>query len=364
MGRGEIAHPEKFTGTYPPAGARRLLVVSTEATDQLETLAEDARRSWHGFLLVYEPLRGELYRYCRYLTRSPWDAEDLAQDALARAFATLSRMGQAPPNPRAWLLRVASNLWIDRVRRERSASSGDTAAEVSVAAPDVQATREAASTLVGQLAPQERAAVVLKDVFELTLEEIAEALSTSVGAVKAALHRGRSKLEEPPPDTAKRAVPEVVTEFCAAFNARDIPRMTALLLDHAAIDVVSATVESPKDGRVLRGMLFGSQRMARAAELGGMEARFVAGVQPTPPRLELVMCRREPLLLSWYAHADGEAVRAITRAEVSDGRISVLRNYFFTPDFIEDVCRELGVPFRSNGYRWWLPARADACSVE
>jgi len=75
--------------------------MSAETTEKLDALADEARRSWHGFLLVYEPLRPELYRYCRYLTRSPWDAEDLAQDALARGFATLSLMGQAPPNPRA-----------------------------------------------------------------------------------------------------------------------------------------------------------------------------------------------------------------------------------------------------------------------
>jgi RNA polymerase sigma-70 factor, ECF subfamily len=328
--------------------------MSVEVSDQLEALSGEARRSWHGFLLVYEPLRPELYRYCRYLTRSPWDAEDLAQDALAQAFATLSRMGHAPPNPRAWLFRVASNLWIDRVRRERAALAQERAPELAAAAPDVQATREAASTLVALLAPQERAAVVLKDVFELTLEEIAEALCTTVGAVKAAVHRGRSKLEQPELDTTRRAVPEVITAFCAAFNAQDMTRMTELLLDHAAIEVVSATVATPADGKVLWGMVFGSKIMARAAELGGMEARFVAGVQPTPARVELVTCRGEPLLLSWYAHDDGEAVRALTRLEVNEGRISSLRNYFFTPDLIEEVCRELGLPFRSNGYRWWL----------
>ena len=330
--------------------------MSDQTSEALEALSHEARRSWHGFLLVYEPLRPELYRYCRYLTRSPWDAEDLAQDALAQAFSTLSRMGQAPPNPRAWLFRVVSNLWIDRIRRERHLAQ-ERSTEPSVSSSDPQATREAASTLVAQLAPQERAAVVLKDVFELTLEEIAEALSTTVGAVKAAIHRGRSKLEEPERDTTKRAVPEVISAFCAAFNAHDITRMTELLLDHAAIEVVSATVESAADGRVLRGMLFGSERMARAAELGGMEARFVAGVHPTPARMEVVTCRGEPLLLSWYAHDDGDAVRGVTRFELSEGRISALRNYFFTPDFIEEVCRELGLPFRSNGYRWWLPAR-------
>jgi len=333
--------------------------MSSKTADPLEELSLDARRAWHGFLLVYEPLRPELYRYCRYLTRSPWDAEDLAQDALARAFSTLSRMGQAPPNPRAWLFRVASNLWIDRVRQERDLVTDERTLEPSAPVPaaDLQATREAASTLVGRLAPQERAAVVLKDVFEFSLEEVAEALSTTVGAVKAALHRGREKLEEPELDATRRAVPEVVTAFCAAFNAQDIAGMTALLLDHAAIEVVSATIEAPADGKVLRALVFGVKRMARAAELGGMEAHFVAGVQPIPPRLELVFCRGEPLLVTWYTHSDGDAVRAVTRLEVSDGRISRLRNYFFTPDFIEDVCRELGLPFRSNGYRWWLPQR-------
>ena len=49
------------------------------------SLASVLRTSWHGFLDAYEPLRSDLYRYCRHLTRSPWDAEDLAQDAMARA---------------------------------------------------------------------------------------------------------------------------------------------------------------------------------------------------------------------------------------------------------------------------------------
>src|SRR5262249_26354787 len=91
--------------------------------------------SWHSFLELYEPLRTELYRYCRYLTRSPWDAEDLAQDALARAFVTLGTMGEAPPNPRAWLFRVASNLWIDQARRRRERAQVEGAAELPPGAP-------------------------------------------------------------------------------------------------------------------------------------------------------------------------------------------------------------------------------------
>jgi hypothetical protein len=49
--------------------------------DSMSGLAHDVRRSLHRLLDVYEPLRSDLYRYCRYLTRSPWDAEDLAPSA-------------------------------------------------------------------------------------------------------------------------------------------------------------------------------------------------------------------------------------------------------------------------------------------
>ena len=85
-------------------------------------LPRSVQTSWNGFLETLEPLRPDLYRYCRHPhAQPPWmDAEDLAQDTLSRAFVTLGQMmGDAPPNPRAWLFRVASNLWIDRVRRQR-----------------------------------------------------------------------------------------------------------------------------------------------------------------------------------------------------------------------------------------------------
>ena len=49
-----------------------------------------------------------------------WDAEDLVQDTLERGFAKLGAVHDPIRHPRAYLLRIASNLWIDRVRRGRS----------------------------------------------------------------------------------------------------------------------------------------------------------------------------------------------------------------------------------------------------
>ncbi len=324
----------------------------------LTELSTNLRGSWQHFLDLYEPLRSELYRYCRYLTRSPWDAEDLAQDALARAFVTLGTMGQAPPNPRAWLFRVASNLWIDQARRRRGEALVGTAPEPPPPPPcEARASREAAGTLLVKLAPQERAAVVLKDVFDLSLEEIAEALSTTTGAVKAALHRGRGKLVEPAPPEARTPAPGVLDAFSAAFNAGDMDRLTALLLDTAAVEVVGVTTQyGPEAARrtVLYGMLFGSERMATADVNGGIEARFMQGVLPSAPRVEVRAHRGAWFLLHWYAHHDGEAVRAVTRLTPDGDRVARVENYFFTPDFIADVCGELGVPFRVNGHRWCL----------
>lgn len=338
----------------------------TPADPKISELTATVTQSWQRFLEVYEPLRPELYRFCRYLSRSPWDAEDLVQDTLARAFATLGGLSEPPRDRRAWLFRVASNLWIDQVRR-RSVRSSSAAAEAIGAGDDAghdptavsrssRDTREAAGTLLVQLSPQERAAVVLKDAFDLGLDEIAEILSTSVGAVKAALHRGRGKLAEPDPEVTRTPAPGVLDAFCAAFNARDLDRLTALLLDHVTVEVVGASTNHGAErarGTVLTGMLFGSQRMAAPAETDrcGIDARFAQGVLPVPARLELRFHRGEHLLLSWYAHRDGEFVRAVTRVELSaDGdRIARIRNYYYTPEVIAELCGELDLPWRVNG---------------
>ncbi len=321
-------------------------------------LSGTLRTSWQCFLDLYEPLRPQLYRYCRYLTRGPWDAEDLVQDVFARALVTLGCLAQEAPNPRAWLFRVASNLWIDRMRRMRE-EPGEL--PEPGASDEPRATREASGTLIAQLSPQERAAVVLKDAFDLPLEEIAEALSTTVGAVKAALHRGRGKLvmpEAPEPAESRAPAPAVLDAFCQAFNARDLDRLTGLLLDTASIEIVGINTEyGPEAAK--KGSFWGAfQPLTWNDELNcGIESHLLEGYRPSSPRAEVRSHRGEPIVLFWYPQDDGEAVRDVARVELAGDRLSRWRNYFFTPDVIAEICRELGVPFRTNGYRYWRPTR-------
>ena len=324
-----------------------------------DAIRRDVEAPWHRFLDLYEPLRPELYRYCRHLTRSPWDADDLAQDVLFRAFAKLGCKNEPPPNPRAWLFRVASNLWIDRMRAVH-ASTGLPRESVSSSEP--RDMREAAGTLLSRLSPQERVAVVLKEAFSFSLEEIAEALSTSTGTVKSALHRGRGKLLDPEERDEAPPRPPVLDAFCAAFNAGDLERLTSLLLDTAEIEVVRVHTEyGPEAARrgVFQGMLFGVRRLADPARLDGLDPSHFPNLLPQLPRVEARLHRGEWLLVHWYAHQDGDAVRALTRAEAANEKLSRVRNYFYTPDVLAEICAELKLPFRSNGYRYWKPLEGE-----
>jgi RNA polymerase sigma-70 factor (ECF subfamily) len=303
-----------------------------------DLLGGAVKASWRRFLDTYEPLRPDLYRYCRHLTRSPWDAEDMAQEAMARAFVSLGMMAEPPQHPRAWLFRVASNLWINRTKRGREvpAAFGVDLAEPATDAAEPRATREAAGTLLAQLAPQERAAVVLKDAFGLSLEEIAEALATTPGAVKSALHRGRAKLVEPEPEDAAPVAPPVLDAFCDAFNARDLDRLTALLLDTTTLEYPGFKIE------------YGAEAV-RAGSLAGTLFGCPEGdhAPVATPRCELRAHRGEAILLWW----SGDEVHAVVRVDVEGDRIARLHNYYHAPEVVTEVCRELAVPYRTHGYR-------------
>ncbi len=47
---------------------------------------------------------------------------------------------------------------------------------------------------------------------------------------------------------------------------------------------------------------------------------------------------------------------SLTRVEADGDRLTRVRNYFYTPDVLAEICAELQVPFRSNGYRYWKEA--------
>ena len=210
---------------------------------------EQGRRQ---FLALVDHVRPELHRYCTRMTGSAADGEDVVQETLARACYELSQLAELPAL-RPWLFRIAHNRAIDHWRHEAARSSVplEAAAEVAGAAalePDnALARRQAVQAALGcflALAPAQRGSVILKDVLEHSLEEIAAELELSVPAVKAALHRGRAALQAltaaPPAEPLHpRATSAALRRYASLFNAHDWEGVRGLLADDVRLDLVS-----------------------------------------------------------------------------------------------------------------------------
>src|SRR5262244_2602210 len=165
------------------------------------------------FLETIATLRPSLHRYCARMTGSVMDGEDVVQEALFEAYRKLDKFDQSRPL-KPWLFRIAHNRCIDFLRRKGVRDAAETAAVVpeAVASLDtVLGTGKALEHLVLTLPPKERACVLLKDVFDYSLEEIAVLVDSTVGGVKAALNRARTKLAESSPqaNSARNASPEL-----------------------------------------------------------------------------------------------------------------------------------------------------------
>jgi RNA polymerase sigma-70 factor (ECF subfamily) len=318
-----------------------------------DALRDELRAAWHRYVDLTAPLRPALHGYCRRLTGNVWDAEDLVQDTLMRGFGTLGSIDHEIRSPRAYLLRTATNLWIDTLRRRE----GEGRARVEAAhgpaqsAPAEAGMRDAAAALLGRLSPQERAAVVLKEAFDLTLEEIAEVLATTVGAVKAALHRGRERLRAVAAETAtQRPAPSValVDRFVAAFQARDVAGLVGLMLEHGAVENVGCSVELGPEP-------FGRPRSWFTKAVHG-HPEWPAAFQPEAVRIERAVFEGEPLVLGFATRRGREKLEQVLRIEERDGRIARLRGYAFCPETMREVGAALGLPVRTGLYRYPTPA--------
>jgi len=146
-------------------------------------------------------------RLAGYLLNDPQDAEDAAQEALAKV---LTRIDQFRGEARfaTWLYSLVTNTCRDlgERQRRRQHQALETAPEVaSTLGPhDLACQREQRAELARELeglSNDQRHVMVMKDVLALSYEEIAEVLEMPVGTVKCHAHRGRARMRralEPP----------------------------------------------------------------------------------------------------------------------------------------------------------------------
>jgi RNA polymerase sigma-70 factor (ECF subfamily) len=147
-----------------------------------------------------------LYGTALRLTRSPEDASDLSQEALVRAYEAFDRFDGR--NFKAWMLRILTNLYINRYRkiqRTGKASSLDEEDAAEPVAPAEEAPdRQVFDGLLGaeiedalaKVPDVFRIAVILSDIEGMSYDEVAEATDVPVGTVRSRLARGRAILRK------------------------------------------------------------------------------------------------------------------------------------------------------------------------
>src|SRR5262245_4548539 len=307
-------------------------------------LQDELQPAWNRYVDFLAPYRPDLHRYCVRLAGSLWAGEDLVQDTVVRVFAMLGKRWASIDNPRAYLSRIATNLWIDRMRRrelERVALAREMEEAARLdrhpGAASPAEVRDAARALLERLTPRERAAVLMKDVLDLSLHETASILRTTTAAVKAALHRGRERLAAETSPAGGIAPPrELVDRFVAAFNARDLVALKAIVSEDVRVELVG--------GNEMHGSADSEDFFVHAF------ARFPG--EDCDPRFSIADYRGEPIVLGFRSRNGVEALNDASRLEASDDdRVAAIRCYCWCPDTLRALADALRVPGSARPYR-------------
>lgn len=142
------------------------------------------------FEAAFEDLFRQAYHVAFRIVGHSGEAEDAAAETLARAAHRWRRVGRSP-SPTAWVIRVATNLSVDIVRRRRFTT--DAPFDVGVGPRDSD-TAIALRELLRALPRRQRDVLALRYLVDLPEAEIAAVLGISPGSVKRHASRGISRL--------------------------------------------------------------------------------------------------------------------------------------------------------------------------
>jgi RNA polymerase sigma-70 factor (ECF subfamily) len=277
----------------------RVLVHSSVALDKSEDSLIAAAKAGNetAFRDLVEPLRRELAAYAYRMLGGFQDAEDAVQETQLKAWRHLDSY-EPRATFRAWVYRIATNTCLDISRKERRrVLPQDVGAPVAAGPPTTemrgdiawlepypdallpspsssdpeatlrlhQSVRLAFIRVMQLLPPRQRAVLILHDVLDFRVDDVASMLETTVPAVNSALQRARATVQAAGPkaaskeDAARVAAQKVeaIAQFVHAWETGNFDHLVAMLTEDAVLnmppwlywldgrDVVAATFRSP-----------------------------------------------------------------------------------------------------------------------
>ena len=169
--------------------------------DADNTLVQAAREGDAGAIeALVRRYQVRIFNHARILTCDDGEAEDLAQETFIRAFRGLKRF-RGESSFKNWLYRIATNVAIDALRRQRETTDVD---EIQLASPDTgpeaRVEEQERSRIVQEavlaLPPASRAVLVLREYEGLSYREIADTLDIPIGTVMSRLNYARNRLRK------------------------------------------------------------------------------------------------------------------------------------------------------------------------
>lgn len=270
---------------------------------------------------LFQQHRPRLFGLAYRMLGTPADAEDVLHDAWLRWDA---QDVDALDDAEAWLVTVTTRIALDRLRRaktERAHYSGPWLPEPLIAEseqPEAQLERAESLTLsflllLERLSPEERAAFLLREVFDYSHAETAAMLGIGEDACRQRVHRAKQRLRE---DRPRQSMPNIDTQrrllerFMQALQQPDMSTLRALFAEDAT---------SVSDGgglaRATLHPLHGAERLARLYMQIALQQHQYGGV-----RHEIRQLNGTPALFGWHGDTlisaswiddDGERITAI-----------------------------------------------------
>ncbi|WNB93811.1 sigma-70 family RNA polymerase sigma factor [Bacillus sp. NEB1478] len=290
-------------------------------------LVSDTRKLRNEFEEIVSVYSTDLWNYCKYVTGSPWDGEDLYQETMIKSFGLLPHRWSDITDKKSYLFRVATNTWLDHCRKlKREVGTLDEVPEANADFSDQLLIEEILTSLEANLTPKQTAAFLLLDIFQFSAEEVAGIVQSTPGGVYSSVQRARRKIASLDFSKSKtkattKSHNTTIQAYLEAFNNGDLKRMLDLFSEQAQNEAFFGFQEFSKEEMRNGSLRFG---------LPGYTAQ------------EMILWGK-PVIIVLTTGDSGPEIHDIQMQEVENGKIVNHKSYFFRKEFILAAAEELGI---------------------